>query len=179
MKKFIGILCLLYPILTWLALVICDVEYFWYFFENFKMIDLIHSLVVFFIFVLGVNLVSSSLSSKSYILFFVSMPFLFYLMIRWEFTTTTHYIAKKEVNADINLVLVLYDVGAFSTDSFVNLEIYESLFLLFIKRKTIKSYDKILSGDISLLNDNIEINLKTYKGDLLSDSFIINDFISN
>jgi len=177
MKKIIGILCLFYPFLTWIALAVCDVEYFWYFFENFKTIDLMHSLVVFLIFVLGLNLVNSSLSSKSYILFFVSIPFLFYLMIRWEFTTT-HYIAKKEVNAGIDLVLVLYDAGAFSTDSFVNLEIVERIFLIFIQRKTIKSYDKISSGDISLLSDNIEINLKTYKGDLVSERFIVNDLIS-
>lgn len=176
MKKLIGILCISYPIIIWVSLLLLDLEYFWYFYENYKIIDLIYSLVSLFIFGLGLNLINVRV--KHYLLFIVSISFVFYQTAIWGFSTD-RYIAKQKINSNLDLVLVSYNAGDISTHSVTNLESSERVFPFFIKKTIIKSYDDIKSGEISLWNDSVNIDLTTSSEGWVSERFILNDLISN
>ncbi|NMM41010.1 hypothetical protein [Pseudoalteromonas arctica] len=102
-----------------------NLEFSWFLDENYKLLDLIYSTFSFSIFSIGLWLLASK--ARVFIMLLFWMMFVFYQTVVWGFSGN-RYLSKTEVNSEIDLAVIPYDVGAFSSESFVKLEKFKRKF---------------------------------------------------
>jgi len=163
MKKTLGWFALLLPFLIALIMNMTGAEFYWYFSDNYKAYDLVSDFLAFIIFCTGTVLLSSNPNRMKPILICLGFTFGIYQYIFNEYNPT-HSIAKVDIKPDYYLHLVPHSSGAFTSSSYVSLDLYEKKQdIFYFKKKTIKTYDNIESGNLSLADDDhVSVKLITY-----------------
>jgi hypothetical protein len=174
MKKLIGMLFLFYPITISLVFINFDTEFFWYLDDNYKIFDLLYSLLSFIIFCTGIILVNFKV--KDYLIFAFSLLFVFYQTMIWGIEPQ-RFMTKLSVNKNIDVVIKSYDAGATTTNGIANLEVYERNLFFIVKRNTFKSYDNVRSGKLNFANNKVKIELVDFDGVKVSENYFLNELI--
>jgi hypothetical protein len=176
-KSIVGFLFIVHPVAVASLFFMYNLEYFWYFSENYKIYDLIYSLFSFIVFIIGVRLLSNS--SNLTLLILITTLFIIYQAVGWRFNTI-RTVSGIALNQSYSIQLIPHGGGAFTSTSFTNLVLVEKKYLFFIvKDKKIKSYDNIYSGKLTLKNDGlVAVKLVTFSKEEVSDSINIKDLLN-
>ncbi|WP_199609724.1 hypothetical protein [Flocculibacter collagenilyticus] len=171
MKKTIGILLILYPVLIFVLCGVYNLDFFWLFHEQYKIYDLLHSLFSLTAFLVGIQLISN----RKNILFFCYIvgAFSIYQILTWDFNSK-RYLDVVKIKTGSYIALTPYDGGAFTSTSFVNVELYKRVYVLFMKPTVLNTYDSVKSGKIQLKKNvtvNVELNL--YSNEIISEDITL------
>lgn len=177
-KSIIGWILVTYPIVIASFFFIYNLEYSWYFSENYKTYDLIYSILGFTGFLIGVKFVSKN-KNKS-LLVIITTAFIIYQILGWEFDAKRS-LSSIKINQSYSMHLVPHDGGAFTSTTFVRLILIEKKYPLLIStNKEINRYNNIYSGQLTFKNNNfIDVKLTTFSKESISDSINIKDVLNN
>ena len=163
---------LLHPFIIGWGLFIFDLEFFWFLDKDFRLFDLLYSIVSFGIFTLGILLLVFKF--RIYITFVLSIVFIFYQVIFFGFSGE-RYLSKVEVSSEIALALISYDVGALSSNNFVKLEKFEKKFLFFVARKELKQFSSVKYANVNFSQGLITIDITSYDNSKIVESIKLKD----
>jgi hypothetical protein len=176
--KLFGLLLIILPVTFVIVLGINNMEYAWYFSENYRLYDLIKSATFMLTVMIGIALTFGR--SASYLNFVMGISFVFIQTLAWSFDTH-RYLSKVQLEGSGTvLLLVSQDAGALSSSSFANLDIVQRKYILFFKFNSIKSFEDVKSGTLLLNEDSSElnINLKLYSGNEKSIRYEVKALVS-
>jgi hypothetical protein len=154
-----------------------DVEFIWLYSKNYKIYDLIYAMVSFLILLSGIILFYKN--GRATLVVLCSLIFIVYQVLGWS-VDSRRYLAMIELNPSVNLVVVPYDVGAFSSSNFVNLEISQRYALLFIKNKAFKSVNDVMNATLSKQDGNtVTVEFQTYEKVKTTEAIAINKVLEH
>ncbi|TRY15322.1 hypothetical protein [Shewanella hanedai] len=176
-KKYLGFLLVLLPVLIGTLLSLSNLEYSWFYSEKYKLYDLIYSTACLCIIIIGIALLSKKRNASLNILFLIC--FIVYQTLGWNFDTK-RYISLIKLTPSTDILIVPYDGGAFSPTSFVNLEVSEKCYMFFRRSSVIKTFENVADAKLWLKDSKtIGIELLTYSKEKIIENVNIEDIYSD
>lgn len=131
-SKFIAILCMLLPLISKMFMYSNDLEFAWYFSENYKVYELVHEAVYYFIFITGVALLWRN---ESTVAIYMSMfgLFLGYQILVWQLEDG-RYDSSLSINESYRVALVQRGGGALGSYNGMQIEVYKKINLFLFTR---------------------------------------------
>lgn len=172
-KQSIGSALIVTPLLTSVLLTLFNIDYAWHYSQNYQQYDLIHSCIAFIIICTGIYLALKK--DRFLVISFAVIFFSVYQTLGWELSAKRS-LSSIPLNSTTDIVIVPYDMGAFSTNSHVNIELATSHFFFFLTQSHIKSYNNIAEGQLTRLNDTIVVELKNYDGLTIKEHLPLTEF---
>jgi hypothetical protein len=175
-KKISGTVLLLHPILIPVMLFNSQLEFFWYWSENYRLYDLIYASISLMGFLAGIVLVRNKPKVSIFIL--VTYFFIMYQLVADSFKIN-RFVDTIELPADRAITLVQNDGGAFTTSSQTNLLLWTPKYGLFQQSTFVKAYPDAGFGKLRLDDQNqIHVELQSYDTQqAFSERFLLNDLI--
>lgn len=155
MKHTLSSLIILF---TYILLSLSDYSFYWSYMEEGHFYDTLCLAVT--ILLVIVCLYVEKIKFRWLITTTLSLFIIAYVIIDWQFKLPI-YEYKIPLNKDTDLLLEKYSGGAISS-GFLNLSALESKFLFLKKHTTIKSYDNIKTGFITVDKNYIYLSLTSY-----------------
>jgi hypothetical protein len=172
-NRIIASLLLLHPFVVCVVFLKFDLEFSWFLEKNYRFFDLLYSVISFTVFSLGIWLLASK--ARVYIILIFWVIFVFYQTGVWGFSSI-RYLSKAEANSGVYLALIPYDIGAFSSDNFVKLELFEKKFMFFMVRRNLRQFFNVKNGDVNFSGDLITVDITYYDNKKKFESIRLNDF---
>ena len=174
LKKIIGFILLLHPLLVSYIFIRFNLEFVWYYHADFKYYDLVVDTLSFALCIYAIQLISNKKQT-------LTAAFLFIIFVVYQSfamqNSTINYSFKLNIDSDRALYLVRHGTGALDS-SFIKLISTKEYYLLFIKHKTIRSYDRAVQGQLDFKGKYIVIaTLITDNKQKLTDEFYVRDII--
>lgn len=145
-----GVVCISSFLLIFFVKLLYEFEFFWYFSEEKKTFDLLFLAFEYSLLIVGYSLIFKSHKFINTLLFFV---FLFYSFLSFN-SEKADYIDKINISESTVALLIPYNMGAFSSQSFINLEFFHNKFFYF-KVVKIKTYENYFSGNFIAIKDGL------------------------
>ena len=166
-QRVSGTLILLFPSIIWGILEIFGLEFFWFLNENFKYYDLVTSFISFTIMAYGLWLIARknrlSLVLSLWIFFF------FKHAVLWDFYGN-RYLSKVTVSPNVDIALIVFDLGGLASSNSMTLEKFERRFFIFAHRKTLKHYVDIKNATVYTSGDSVVIDIQHFDNTVVSES---------
>lgn len=175
--KLFGFLLIALPIILVIVLGVNDMEYAWYFSENYRLYDLIKSTILMLIMMIGMAIAFGR--AASYLNFAIGLCFVFFQTFSWSFDTH-RYISKVQLeSSDSVFLLVSHNAGALAGTASATLDIAKKRYAVFFKFDSSKSFEDVKSGMLSLSENSSKLNveLELYSGDKQSISYNVSDIL--
>ncbi|MFT4928134.1 MAG: hypothetical protein ACI8WB_004251 [Phenylobacterium sp.] len=177
LKKTIGLILLFHPIFITILLLINNVEFFWYWYNNFPVYDFIYACLSLVLFFVGLFLVFKK--HRLTMAIFVISVFVVYQTFSTQ-NSFRRFDARIELPEQRGVALVSHGGGAFiASGAFTHLLVTEPKYWLFTQDIVIKTYLEAGFGQLKLDADGtLYINLETYNKEKISESMTIDALIA-
>ena len=165
-KKVLGFILVLFPISVFLVMHALHYDYFWRFSEGAKSVDLVHTIINFVIILIGYKLLATKLDCT--LLIFFLTCFIVYQIFGWHWQSSAkQYIQLTPVTETKHVALEDISGGAFTSSSFVNVNVYKkTLFGLFYEKFRVASIQKVRTYQIADVSEELVIiEWQTFAGE--------------
>lgn len=175
--KFLGLLLICLPLIIFTAMRANSSEFFWYLSSGHKIYDLMYAVLLFLVVALGIRLIAGK---RHFVVnvFFCTI-FVVYQILGWTFDSYRHISLLPLDDGKHTLLVVPHDVGAFSSSSWVTLEVAKNKYGLFLQFKRVKSFPDIRSADIKINDDqnSVIIHLTSFSGAESTEKFVLQEIL--
>lgn len=174
--KLVALLLIFFPLIFSVFLILNGLELFWYVSEGHQFYDLAFALLLLLKVVLGIRLLTGK-TKHAVPNTIIVIVFLVYQAIAWK-VDSSRYIAHIDVpNTESSILIVPYDGGAFSSSSFVNLEIAQPKYAFFLHLEKIQSFENVKNATLELQDNSIlKLELTFYSDEVKLLQFKVSNF---